>query len=104
MSDGIARIDAPFATHRDAERILRNRDNINALFSEKHGFRLLTVREERSILVLFKNCDSEEAFAYHLQALAGLATSVNEREVGRVVSAQPETDGSINLLECLFAE
>jgi len=60
-----------------AARIIDCRDNVNAVFHDRHGQRLLTVPQERALLELFRPCRSEEEFGYRLSALAGLAGAVN---------------------------
>lgn len=58
--------------------IITLRDNINALAGEKYQFRLLTLPNERMLLELGRQCTSAEEFSYRLQALSGLATSMDE--------------------------
>lgn len=60
-----------------ASRIIDARDNINAIFHEKHGEKLIVVREERDLLQFFRDASSAEEFFYRVCALANAATGWN---------------------------
>ena len=67
-----------------ASQIIDLRDNINALYGEKFGGRLLALPQERGLLELFRTCDSQEEFGYRAPSLCTLATSFEGMNVDDV--------------------
>ncbi len=79
-----------------ASEIIDLRDNINALFGERFGGRILTLPQERSLSELSRTCNSHEEFAYRVASLSGLATSIETNYKTRIQSS--ENKKSLNLL------
>lgn len=60
-----------------ASSIISTRDNINAIFKDKFGEKLLLIDQERSLLELFRSANTEEEFSYRVAALGKLITNMN---------------------------
>jgi hypothetical protein len=69
------------------------RDNINAIFGDKFGGKLLGITQERAISDLSKQSSSEEEFVYRVTSLCGLATSINTDRLPDI-----QDGGSLNRL------
>jgi hypothetical protein len=82
-----------------ASRIIDARDNINALFHNKHGEKLIVVREERDLLQLFRNAISSEELSYRVCALANIATGLNFPKLQALTRITDKEVKSIKLLE-----
>jgi hypothetical protein len=67
-----------------ASQIIDLRDNINALYGEKFGGRLLNLPQERSLLELFRTCGSQEEFGYRVPSLCTLARSFEGKTIDEV--------------------
>ncbi len=87
-----------------ASRIIDTRDNINALFHEKHGDKLIAVREERDLLQLFRDATSPEEFFYRVCALANAATGLNVPKLRKLTGITDTQVKSIKLLETYLAQ
>ena len=55
-----------------ASLIIAVRDNINAIFKNKHGGKLFLLSQERTLSELSRKANSQEEFSYRLSALANL--------------------------------
>lgn len=73
------------------------RDNINAIFGEKYGGRLLSLPQERALIDLGKECKSFEEFVYRAASICGLATSIDTRILNANLD-QPAGGGSLDSL------
>lgn len=80
-----------------AIRIVELRDNINALFSERFGGRLLALPQERALMELLRQCASEEEFTYRVVSMCGLATAIETQQLG-IPSGDSGQLGSIDRL------
>jgi hypothetical protein len=82
-----------------AAAIIDARDNINAIFKDRHKERLLLLTEERCLLELFRPASSQEEFSYRLASLAGLATNINISLLRQITGITDEYSKSLSLLE-----
>lgn len=82
-----------------ASAIIDTRDNINALFNDKHEEKLIVLIEERDLLQFFRNAESREDFVYRLCALANAATQMNLQCLRRLTQIEDTQIKSIQLLE-----
>jgi hypothetical protein len=73
-----------------AAQIIDLRDNVNALFGDRFKGRLLGLPQERSLLELFHECDSQEEFTYRLVALCGLAISIDTNYIRKQIEASDD--------------
>lgn len=80
-----------------ARDIIDARDNINAVFGEKFGDRLLSITQERALFELSRQCNTREEFAFRTSSLAGLAVAINTSAIESYIDSSPH-DGSINKL------
>jgi hypothetical protein len=80
-----------------ARDIIDARDNINALFGEKYGDRLLTITQERALFELSRPCKTREEFAFRTSSLAGLAVAIDTSAIDRRINPPPKS-GSIDKL------
>ena len=83
----------------DLTSIIEIRDYINAIFKERHGGKLLILKEERDVLQFFISTNSSEEFIYRLSALRNVVTNLNEailREITKIDDSQVK---SLSLLE-----
>jgi hypothetical protein len=80
-----------------ASNIIDARDNINAVFGEKYGDRLLSITQERALLELSRPCNTREEFAFRISSLAGLAVAINTSALDQRIQAPPDS-GSIDKL------
>lgn len=87
-----------------ASRIIDTRDNINAIFNEKHGEKLIVVREERDLLQLFRDAASKEEFFYRVCALANMATGLNFKKLRNLTGVKDTDKKSIYLLEAYLTQ
>ena len=87
-----------------ASRIIDTRDNINALFHDKHGDKLIAVREERDLLQLFRDATSPEEFFYRVCALANAATGLNVPKLRNLTGVTDTQVKSIKLLETYLSQ
>jgi len=76
-------------------KIISLRDNINALFGEKYGGKLFSLPQERSLLGLSRNCETEEEFAFLVSALCELVKAINTSKFVYQNNLPPQ-GGSIN--------
>lgn len=70
-----------------ASQVIDLRDNINALYGERHNTRLLTLPQERALLELSRPCATREEFAFRLSSLCGLATAIDTSGFDRLLGA-----------------
>ncbi|MCL4704011.1 hypothetical protein KJ068_02555 [bacterium] len=82
-----------------ASSIIDRRDNINALFHERHEEKLITIVEERDILQFFRDAASQEEFFYRLCALSNAATNLNISVLRKITGIEDTQLKSISLLE-----
>jgi ERCC4-type nuclease len=82
-----------------ASSIIDARDNINAIFHQKHKEKLLLLNEERDLLQLFRDADSEEQFFFRLSALKNIATHLNIKCLRQLTGVSDNQTQSIHLLE-----
>ena len=87
-----------------ASRIIDARDNINALFHEKHDDKLMTVREERDLLQLFRDASSPEEFFYRICALANAVAGLNVLKLRELTGISDTQIKSIKLLEVYLSK
>ncbi|HZK70555.1 MAG TPA: hypothetical protein VFD03_03415 [Clostridia bacterium] len=87
-----------------ASRIIDLRDNINAIFKERHKKSLLILPQERGLVELMKNADSQEEFMYRLSALATLSSSLNLEALRNITGINDKTQKSIALLEAYLSK
>jgi len=82
-----------------ASRIIDTRDNINALFHEKHGEKLIVAREERDLLQFFRDATTIEEFFFRICALANAATGLNITILRNITGTSDTKIKSVGLLE-----
>jgi hypothetical protein len=82
-----------------ASSIIDTRDNINALFHEKHKAKLLILGEERDLLQFFRNADSQEEFFFRVCALANVVTKLNIQVLRELTKITDPQIKSIKLFE-----
>ena len=80
-------------------KIINSRDNINAVFQEKYGDKLLQVYQERSLYEFVREVNSQEEFSYRLSSLAELASNFNVKILKTIVGNDSDGLQSISLLE-----
>lgn len=81
-----------------AAKIIDSRDNVNAVFYNRHGERLLLLPQERALLELFRPCHTQEEFGYRVGALTTLAAAMNTATLCAQAAADPEKVKSIQAL------
>lgn len=82
-----------------ANDIIVLRDNINALFYAKTNNILLKLGQERNILSLFRQVDTEEQLKYSVATLANLASDINGKTLRKLTDIKDTEIKSISLLE-----
>jgi hypothetical protein len=82
-----------------ASSIIDTRDNINAIFHQKHKEKLIELKEERDILQFFRDASSQEEFSFRVCALRNAATNLNIRILREITGITDSQIGSIGLLE-----
>jgi hypothetical protein len=80
-----------------AAQIIESRDNINVLFGERFKGKLLNLPQERNLLQLFRNCDTQEDFTYRAVSLCELAKSIETEHIKNLVQP-PKGSGSLDTL------
>ena len=80
-------------------KIINSRDNINAVFQEKYGKKLLLINQERSLYEFFRGVHSQEEFSHRNSSLAELASTFNVRILKKIVGNDSNDLQSISLLE-----
>ena len=80
-----------------ARDIIDARDNINAVFGEKYGVRLLTITQEHALFELSRPCKTREEFVFRTSSLAGLAIAIDTSAIDKCIKA-PKNSGSIEKL------
>lgn len=85
-----------------AAAIIDARDNINAIFKDRHKERLLLLTEERCLLEFFRPASSSEEFSYRLASLAGLATNINISLLRQITGITDKNTKSLSLLEAFL--
>lgn len=90
-------IDVSVSQLDQASDIIDARDNINAVFGELYGDRLLTITQERALFELSRSCKTREEFAFRASSLAGLAVAINTSAIEHLINAPPNS-GSIDKL------
>lgn len=80
-------------------KIINSRDNINAVFQEKYGKKLLQINQERSLYEFVRGVHSQEEFSYRLSSLAELASNFNVKILKTIVGKDSNDLQSISLLE-----
>lgn len=87
-----------------ASSIIDLRDNINALFHQKHGEKLIMIVEERDILQFFRDAASQEEFLFRLCALSNAATNLNVFVLRKITGIKETKLKSISLLEAYLKQ
>ena len=82
-----------------ASNIIGVRDNINAIFHDSHGEKLIRLGEERDLLQLFRDAESIEEFFFRICALANLATNLNTVLLRKLTEDNDTGKKSLSLLE-----
>jgi hypothetical protein len=81
-----------------ASSIIDVRDNINALFKDKYGEKLLLLEQERNLLELFRSANSQEEFSFRLTALGNLVGSLNVDVLRKITQISNSNIKTISLL------
>lgn len=84
---------------RLASLIIDARDNINAIFSQRHKEKLLLIDQERNLLEFFREANSQEEFFYRVAAIANIVGNLNISILRRITSTSGTSEKSISLLE-----
>ncbi len=84
--------------------IIDTRDNINAVFDQSHGEKLLLLGEERDLLQFFRPVTMPEEFFYRVCALANVATRLNVEKLRILTGNNNSEDKSVTLLEQYLAQ
>lgn len=87
-----------------ASKIIDTRDNINALFHEKYGEKLIVAREERDLLQFFRDATTVEEFFFRICALANAATGFNINILRKITGINDTQIKSIGLLEAFLSK
>lgn len=82
-----------------ASKIIDTRDNINALFHDRFGGKLIIAREERDLLQFFRDATTVEEFFFRICALANAATNLNIDILRKTTKTSDKNIKSIGLLE-----
>ena len=82
-----------------ASAIIDARDNINAIFNHLYNEKLIILTQERDLLQLFRDAESEGDFFYRMCALANAATRMNVMCLRRLTKIENSKLKSIKLLE-----
>ena len=82
-----------------AGAIIDARDNINALFHQRNGEKLLLLGEERDLLQFFRSATTPEEFFFRLCALTNAAIHLNINCLRSLTGNTNKDDKSITLLE-----
>jgi len=82
-----------------ASKIIDTRDNINALFHEKHGEKLIVAKEERDLLQFFRDATTIEEFTFRICALANAAAGLNIKVLRKITGIDDKQVKTIGLLE-----
>jgi hypothetical protein len=82
-----------------ASLIIDTRDNINAIFHQKHKENLILLKEERDLLQFFRNATSQEEFFFRVCALRNAATNLNIKILREITRINDSQISSISLLE-----
>ncbi len=80
---------------KTVKNIVNLRDNINNLWEQKYGFKVL-LQNEKAVFEITKICRSEMDFTHNIEALALLVDQLNVKKMKEI---SPEREGSINILE-----
>lgn len=87
------------ASSTTAVGIIESRDNINALFHQKYGQKLIILREERDLLQFFQDCESAEELSYRISSLRNAAANLNVECLRKITGVTDTQVQSIGLLE-----
>ena len=79
--------------------IIEFRDSINTIFYEENKERLLLLKQERILLDLFKEANSQEDFTHRVCALANIVASLNIKILRKLTKIDDKEMKSISLLE-----
>ncbi|GAI52491.1 unnamed protein product, partial [marine sediment metagenome] len=82
-----------------AASIIDTRDNINAIFHQKHKQKLLGLVEERDLLQFFRDATSQEEFLFRLCALKNAVTNLNIKMLRQLTGVNDFQIRSIGLLK-----
>lgn len=82
-----------------AASIIDARDNINAIFHQKHNEKLIIIGEERDLLQFFRDAKSKEEFFFRLSALSNASTKMNVECLRSLAGITDTQVKSIQLLE-----
>ena len=82
-----------------ASTIMETRDNINAIFKNKHGGKLFLLSQERTLSELSRKANSQEEFSFLLSALTKLAVELDTDILRKITPISDKSTGSILLLE-----
>lgn len=87
-----------------APLIIEKRDVINARFNSLHNMKLFSLTQERDLLNLFKDANTEEEFTQRILSLANVVQSLNIEGLKTLNKNFDKSDKSINLLEKYLKE
>ena len=82
-----------------AASIIDTRDNINAIFHQKHKEKLIDLVEERDLLQFFRDATSQEEFFFRLCALRNAVTNLNIKMLRQLTRVNDFQIRSIGLLK-----
>ena len=82
-----------------ASTIMETRDNINAIFKNKHGGKLFLLSQERALSELSRKANSQEEFIFLLSALTKLVVELNTDILRKITGISGKSTESILLLE-----
>lgn len=82
-----------------AASIIDTRDNINAIFHQKHKEKLIDLVEERDLLQFFRDATSQEEFFFRLCVLKNAVTNLNIKMLQQLTRVNDFQIRSIGLLK-----
>ena len=82
-----------------AAEIIEKRHNINVIFYDKYKCKLFLLKQEKDLLQLFKEANSEEELTYRLCSLANLVTNLNGNKIKEILSSSLKDNKTIDLFE-----
>jgi hypothetical protein len=81
-----------------AASIIETRDVINAMFSAKHGEKLLLLDQERNLLDFFKTAKTVEDYSHRIASLGQISRNLNVKILKQILNEEGSTLGSVALL------
>ena len=85
--------------NRLAASIIELRDIINAIFSAKHGEKLLLLNQERNLLDFFKAAKTEEEYSHRVASLGQVSRHLNINILRSITGETNTQIGSVALLD-----